>query len=69
MVKFYKEMKIKYLNHSLFVYEKEKEQLKSLCGIPKAKVKCAVNKVNCMLNKIDMQNLTEMNNTMYVAAA
>ena len=33
----------------IFVYKKEKEQLKSLRGIPKAKVKCAVNKVNYML--------------------
>ena len=32
----------------IFVYKKEKEQLKSLTGIPKAKVKCAVNKANCV---------------------
>ena len=53
----------------IFVYNKEKEQLKSLRGIPKAKVKCAVSKVNCVLKKIDIQNLTELNNTMYAAAA
>ena len=38
-------------------------------GIPKAKVKCAVNKVNCVLKKTDIRNLTELNNTMYAAAA
>ena len=53
----------------VFVYNKEKQQLKSLRGIPKAKVKCAVNKVNCVLKKIDIRNLTELNNTMYAAAA
>ena len=37
-----------------FVYKKGKEQLKPLRGIPKAKVKCAVNKVNCSLKKIDI---------------
>ena len=31
----------------MFTYKKEKGQLKSLRGIPKAKVKCALNKVNC----------------------
>ena len=35
-----------------FVYKKEKEQLKSLRGIPKANVKCAFNKVNRVLKKI-----------------
>ena len=69
MIQFYKEMKMKYLNNSLFVYKKEKQQLKSLRGILKAKVNCAVNKVNCMLKKIDIRNLTELNNTMYAAAA
>ena len=53
----------------VFVYKKEKQQLKSLRGILKAKVKCAVNKVNCVLKKIDIRNLTELNNTMYAAAA
>ena len=53
----------------VFVYKKEKQQLKSLRGIPKAKVKCAVSKVNCVLKKIDIRNLTELNNTMYAAAA
>ena len=52
----------------LFVYKKRKEQLKSLSGIPKAKVECAMSKVNCLLKKIDIQNLTELNNTMYAAA-
>ena len=52
----------------VFVYKKEKQQLKSLRGIPKAKMKCAVNKVNCVLKKIDIRNLTELNN-MYAAAA
>ena len=69
MIQFYKEMKMKYLNNSLFVYKKEKQQLKSLRGILKAKVNCAVNKVNCMLKKIVIRNLTELNNTMYAAAA
>ena len=41
-----------------FAHKKEKEQLKSLPGIPKAKVKCAVNKVNYVLKKIDIRNLT-----------
>ena len=52
-----------------FVYKKEKDQLKSLQGIPKAKVKCAVNKVNSVLKKIDIRNLTELNITIYAAAA
>ena len=53
----------------IFVYKKEKEQLKSLRGIPKSKVKCAVNEVNCVLKKIDLRNLTGLNNTMYAATA
>ena len=53
----------------LFVHKKEKEQLKSLRGILKAKVKCAVNKGNYVLKKIDIRNLTELSNTMYAAAA
>ena len=52
-----------------FVYKKEKDQLKSLQGIPKAKVKCSVNKVNSVLKKIDIRNLTEFNITIYAAAA
>ena len=32
-------------------------------------MKCAVNKVSCVLKKIDIRNLTELNNTMYAAAA
>ena len=28
-----------------------------------------MNKVNCVLKKIDIRNLTELNNTMYAAAA
>ena len=59
-------MKMKYLNNSLFVYKKEKEQLKSLRGIPKAKVKCTENKVNCVFKRIDILNLTELSNTMHV---
>ena len=42
----------------IFANKKEKEQLKSLHGIPKAKVMCAVNKVNCVLKKIDIRNLS-----------
>ena len=38
----------------IFVHKKEKEQLKSLHGIPKARMKCAVNKVNYVLKKIDI---------------
>ena len=53
----------------IFVHKKEKEQLKPLGGILKSKVKCAVNKVNCVLKKIDIRNLTELNNTMYAGAA
>ena len=52
----------------IFLYKKEKEELKSLRDIPKAKVKCAVNKVNCVLKKIDIRNLTQLNNTMHAAA-
>ena len=51
----------------MFAYKKEKKQLKSLRGFSKAKVKCAVNKVNCVLKKIDILNLTELNNTTYAA--
>ena len=36
----------------MFVYKKEKRQSKPLHGIPKVKVKCAVNKVNCVLRKL-----------------
>ena len=53
----------------IFVCTIEKEILKSLCGIPKAKVKCTMNKVNCVLKKSDIRNLTELNNTVYAAAA
>ena len=53
----------------MFAHKKENEQLTPLCGIPKAKVKCAVNKVSCVLKKIDIQNVTELNNAMYAAAA
>ena len=53
----------------IFVHKKEKEQLKPLGGILKSKVKCAVNKANCVLKKIDIRNLTELNNTMYAGAA
>ena len=60
MVQFYKEIKIKYLNNLLYLLLHE---------IPKAKVKCAVNKVNCMLIKIDICNLTELSNNMYAVAA
>ena len=31
-------------------------------------MKCDVNKVSCVLNRIDIQNLTELNNIMYTAA-
>ena len=44
----------------IFVHKKRKEQLKSLSGIPKAKLKCTVNKVNCVLKKIDIRNLTNL---------
>ena len=53
----------------IFVHEKEKEQLKLLRGIPKAKVNCAVSKVSCVPKKIVIRSLTELNNTMYAAAA
>ena len=45
MVQICKKMKMKYLNNSL--YKKEKKPLQLLHGIPKAKVKCAGNNVNC----------------------
>ena len=32
-------------------------------------MKSAVNKVSCVLKKIDIQNLTELNNTMYADTA
>ena len=32
-------------------------------------MKCVVNKVNCVLKKLDIRYLTELNNTMYAAAA
>ena len=53
----------------IFLYKKKKKQLKALRGILKAKVKCAVNKVNCARKKIDIRNLTELNNTMYAVTA
>ena len=53
----------------IFVYKTEKEQLKTLRGILKAKLNCAVNKVSCVLKKISIRNLTELNNTMCAAAA
>ena len=53
----------------MFSYKKEKEQLKSLRGILKAKGKCAGKKVNFPLKKNDIQNLIELNNIMYAAGA
>ena len=53
----------------IFVYKKEKEQLKSSGAIAKTKVKCAGNKVNRVLKKIDIRSLTKLKNTMYAAAA
>ena len=53
----------------MLVHKREKEQLKSLRGIPKAKVVCAVNKFSCMLKKTVIRNLIELNNTMHAAAA
>ena len=38
----------------MVVYKKEKEKLNSLRGVPKAKVKCVVSKVNCVVKKIDI---------------
>ena len=32
-------------------------------------MKCAVNKINCVLKKIDIRNLTELNNNIHAAAA
>ena len=68
MLQFYKEMEI-FEQLIMFVDKKEKDQLKSLRGIPKTKVKCAMNNVSCVLKKIDIRNLTELSNTMYAAAA
>ena len=51
----------------MFAYKEEKERLKPLRGIPKAKMMCAVNNVSCVLKKIDIRNLTKLNNTMYAA--
>ena len=53
----------------MFAYKKEKEQLKSLPGIPKAREKCAVNSVSCVFKEIDIRNLTELDITMYAVAA
>ena len=53
----------------MFAYKKEKDQLKSLRGISKAKEKCTVNNVSCVFKKIDIRNLTELNITRYAAAA
>ena len=52
----------------MFLYTKEKEQLKSLQEIPKGMMKCTVKKVFCFLKKIDIWNLTGLNNTMYAVA-
>ena len=49
----------------ILVHKKESEQLKSLRGIPKAKMKRAVSKANCVLKKTDIRNITELSNTMY----
>ena len=67
MLQFYKEMEI-FEQLIMFVDKKEKDQLRSLCGILKTKVKCVVNNVSCVLKKIDIRNLTELSNTMYAAA-
>ena len=32
-------------------------------------MKCDISKVNCVLKKIDIRNLTELNNTVYAVAA
>ena len=53
----------------IFLYKKKKKQLKALRGIPKAKVKYVMNKVNCVHEKIDLRNLTELNDTMYAVTA
>ena len=53
----------------MFVYKKEKEQLKSLHGNPKTIGKYAVNNVSCVLTKLDFKNLTKLDNSMYAAAA
>ena len=48
---------------------KKKGAIKDITKIPKAKVKCAVNKINCVLKRIQIEDLTELNNTKYGAAA
>ena len=53
----------------MFAYKKEKDQLKSLRGISKAKEKCTVNNVSCVFKKIDIRNLTELNITRYARYA
>ena len=52
----------------MFLYKK-KGAIKAIIWIPKANIKCAMNKVDWMLNTIDVRNLTELSNTIYTAAA
>ena len=52
----------------MFLYKK-KGAIKAITWIPKANMKCAMNKVDWMLKKIDVRNLTELSNTIYTAAA
>ena len=51
----------------MFPYKEGKERLRPLRCIPKAKMMCAVNNVSCVLQKIDIRHLAELNNTMYAA--
>ena len=52
----------------MFLYKK-KGAIKAIIWIPNANIKCAMNKVDWMLNTIDVRNLTELSNTIYTAAA
>ena len=69
MMEFHKKMKIKYLNKFLYFCIRKKGAIKGITKIPKAKVKCAVNKINCVLYRIQIEDLTELNNTNYGATA
>lgn len=53
----------------LLLSKNKKVRLQPLHGICNAKVNSAVNKVNCVLVKIEIGNLTEMNNFAYGSAA
>lgn len=56
MMQFHKKIKIKYLNKFLYFCIRKKGAIKDITKIPKAKVKFAVNKINCVFKKIQIQD-------------